>query len=538
MNQRVAAETTPGASPTEERAGATLAVPEPQRQSPGQEKAVDRAVDRTATDSRNEPVALHVAPKKPSAKKRAPSKSPEHRMQELLVKRQAAVLQTVTEFVDQDGLATSLLALAGELHNRFHCERVAIGLYEGENIEIAAVSQQANLDTKTVEARLLVGAMVEACEQDTMIHYPRTGGGLRIVEAHEALIGGREHAEVCTIPLCHERRMIGAVLFERSSKSAWSPLTLELFHQIAVLAAPMVTLRQQGEQTLWSRIIAPLRDPLETFLRPRHVLAKCLGIAFSLMLIGAHFLQVTHNVTADAELVAMERRVITAPMVGYIEAVNFRPGDEVSKGDVLVLLDARDLELERTKWNNEIRSADSEFRSAMASRDRKEMAVTQARQRQAQAQLDLIDQQIARSRIVAPTDGMVLTGDLSQALGAPVERGDTLLEIAPDQGYEAHLLVDERDIPYVAVGQQGTLTLTASPVKEQTFTVQAVHPIARAVNGLNTFRVEARLSSEPAGLRPGQTGVGKIDVGQASLLWLWTHRFIDWMRLTVWEMVG
>jgi len=107
---------------------------------------------------------------------------------------------------------------------------VAIGLYRGENIEIAAVSQQANVDTKTVAAGLLVGAMVEACEQDTLVHYPSKRRGLRIVEAHEALTGGRANAEVCTIPLCHDRKTIGAVLFERSAKMAWSPLTLELLN--------------------------------------------------------------------------------------------------------------------------------------------------------------------------------------------------------------------------------------------------------------------------------------------------------------------
>ena len=47
-----------------------------------------------------------------------------------LIKRQAAVLQLIAEFIDQDDLHTSLRALAGELQNRFRCERVAIGRFD------------------------------------------------------------------------------------------------------------------------------------------------------------------------------------------------------------------------------------------------------------------------------------------------------------------------------------------------------------------------------------------------------------------------
>jgi hypothetical protein len=28
--------------------------------------------------------------------------------------------------------------------------------------------------------------------------------------------------------------------------------------------------------------------------------------------------------------------------------------------------------------------------------------------------------------------------------------------------------------------------------------------------------------------------VGKIDIGQRRLIWLWTHRGMDWLRLWVW----
>jgi hypothetical protein len=32
-------------------------------------------------------------------------------------------------------------------------------------------------------------------------------------------------------------------------------------------------------------------------------------------------------------------------------------------------------------------------------------------------------------------------------------------------------------------------------------------------------------------------GVGKVDAGHASLLWIWTRPLVDWVRLTSWKLL-
>ncbi len=480
--------------------------------------------------------ADNPTPKPPGPPDRQGDSVQEHQH---LIKRQAAVLQLIAEFFDPDDLHTSLRALAGELQNRFRCERVAIGLYnDGDELSVEAISQQADFDARSVELRLLTDAMVEACDQDTIIHYPGKRRRLRIVDAHRTLAAGGEHAEICTLPLCHQGRRIGALLLQRTSRQPWSPLTLKLFREITALLAPMIMLRQQSERSVTALVGAGLRGAVEMVLRPRHLLAKSITVLLLGLLLTAHYVPVTHRITAEGELVPTERRVVTAPIMGYVEAVNIRPGERVTAGDVLLQLDTRDLTLERTKWENEIRSTETEFRSAMASYDRKAMAMAQARQRQARAQLDLVNQQISRASVTAPADGIVVAGDLTQALGAPVERGEELLEIAPGEGYEIHLYVDEKDIPYIAVGQSGTFTLAARPSDGLPFRVEAIRPMAQAREGRNVFQIETALSEETGELRPGQTGAGKVAVGEASLLWVWTHQFWDWLRLKAWVLAG
>jgi multidrug efflux pump subunit AcrA (membrane-fusion protein) len=116
-----------------------------------------------------------------------------------------------------------------------------------------------------------------------------------------------------------------------------------------------------------------------------------------------------------------------------------------------------------------------------------------------------------------------------------VKRGDVLFEVAPLESYRIVLEVDEREIAEVAAGQRGELTLSALPGRALPLRVERITPLATAAEGRNFFRVEAELTQPSGMLRPGMEGVGKIDIGRRSLVWIWTHRLFDWLRLAAWS---
>ena len=136
---------------------------------------------------------------------------------------------------------------------------------------------------------------------------------------------------------------------------------------------------------------------------------------------------------------------------------------------------------------------------------------------------------------MAPFDAVVVSGDLTQRLGAPVSRGEVLFELAPLDAYRVVLEVDERDIADIRPGQTGELRLAALPEDPVRFVVEKITPVSEAHEGRNTFRVEARLDDAQAALRPGLEGVGKVDVERRRLLWIWTHDIVDWLRLALWR---
>jgi multidrug efflux pump subunit AcrA (membrane-fusion protein) len=147
----------------------------------------------------------------------------------------------------------------------------------------------------------------------------------------------------------------------------------------------------------------------------------------------------------------------------------------------------------------------------------------------------LIDEQIARTRLMAPFDAVVVKGDLSQSLGAAVERGNVLFELAPLESYRVIMKVDERDITDVTVGRPGQLALSSMPNEPLDLVVEKITPVSVVDEGRNYFRVEARAEGLTDKLRPGMEGVGKIEVEQRKLIWIWTHKLVHWVRMWVWS---
>lgn len=171
----------------------------------------------------------------------------------------------------------------------------------------------------------------------------------------------------------------------------------------------------------------------------------------------------------------------------------------------------------------------------MAKRDRAQARIVSSQMEQTEAQLALVEEHLARTEIAAPFDGVLVSGDLTQMLGAPLERGQALFEIAPLDAYRVVLEVDEHRIGDVRAGQRGALVLSSNPDQSFPIVVEKITPVSIAREGRNYFRVEAQLESGPdPRLRPGMEGVAKVSVDERRLAWIWTREMMNWLRLKAW----
>ncbi len=446
------------------------------------------------------------------------------------------VLDFVTTCLEHGGFQGAATAVATELATRFSCERVAIGFHNGKHAQVQALSHSAQYDKRSNLIREIGMAMDEALDQQRTLVYPAAKQKTAyVLRAHEDLAKRQGAGAICTIPLTDNGVLIGALTLERPAEQPFDKGTVEFCQHIASLAGPLLEVKRRDDRWLLAKVGDACGQQLRKIFGPGHTLFK-LGSAAALVLFV--FMTVAtgdYRVAANATVEAEVQRALVAPMKGFISIASVRAGDLVKQGDILVSLEDKDLKLEFMKWSSQRDQMQKEYRSAMALHDRAQVSILSAQLSQAVAQIELLEQQLARTQLSAPFDGIVVKGDLSQSLGSPVERGDILFEVAPLDAYRVILKVDEREIGDIQPGQKGQLALSAMAGETLSVTIEKITPVSTTKEGSNFFRVEASLDEPSVQIRPGMEGVGKIVIDQRSLIWIWTHKLVDWLRLWFWS---
>jgi len=427
-------------------------------------------------------------------------------------------------------------SVANQLALRLQCHQVMLGLEKGKSVHVEVVSHSAWFDDKTNLIKLAAGAMNEAFDQRSRLMEPQPDQGSQsytnALRQYAAESGSKS---LCALPFESGGLVVGVWLLERDV-----PFTgddLKVLDALMVILGPILELKMREREGLGSHAVRSFSEGFRKVTdSSRPGLKLMVGVVAGLVLMCS-LIEIDHRVAAQAVVEGATQRVAVAPFQGYIQKAPARAGDEVRSGQVLAVLEDRDLQLEKVRWEADLEVALRKTQEAMAKADRVEFRLMSAQVDQARAQLDLVLEKLSRVNILAPMDGIVVRGDLSQQLGSPVEQGKVLFEVAPLKAWRVILKVDERDIGYIREGQLGQLVLASLPGQSFDFAVKKITPVATAEDGLNFFRVEAQLDGQAPKLLPNMEGIAKVVTDQRSVLWIWTHRLPEWLRLLYWKLM-
>lgn len=439
--------------------------------------------------------------------------------------------------LEQGDAKAAAIALSNEVVARLGARRALVGVVDARRrVRAEAISNTAWFDRRNAAVNAVENLMEEALDQGRTVTSPSAdeGGGILNV-AHEEYRKAQGLGAVLSVPLPGRQEDVAVLSVEFDPQALPPSHAGPWLEAVALLCGPALqdklALRRwwagrgpQAVTALWHRLAGR-----------GHARWKIAAVGSVLALAVMTLLPWDYRIGARALVEGAEQRAAAAPFRGFVATASVRAGATVRRGQVLATLDQKDLQLEQVRWRSELEQSEQKYRDALARRERPAVVQLSAQIRQAQAQLALVEEKIARSTIVAPIDGLVVTGDLSQMLGSPVEAGQTLFEIAPSSDYRVVLHVDERDIGQVKTGLKGQVVLAGLVGVPLDFTVTQVTAVSEVREGINGFRVEARLDSQAAALRPGLEGVGKVDAGQRTLGWIWFHPLVDWLRLAAWR---
>lgn len=455
---------------------------------------------------------------------------------EVLQKRMMTVLDLAASAVEQNKFQSAATKFVTELATRLQCDRVAIGFVRDLRIELAALSNSAHFKNQSNLIRAIEAAMDEAVDQEGAVIFPAFDGdsGAKVMLSHERLHQLTEGHAVASVPFGHDGKWLGALTLERSGNK-FRQTEIELSQAAVALAGPMLNIAKSEDRWIGKKCYDSAVGSLSKLLGAGHVLWKAAGLVLLAILAFLSLAVGEYRVSADAVAEGGIQRAVVAPFNGFIESAPVRAGELVEANQLMARLDDQDLQLERVKWESQRDQYVKELRQTKAGRDKARMGILSAQINQAEAQLALVNDQLKRTELRAPQAGVIVSGDLSKKLGAPLDKGEVLFEIAPLDDYRIAMQIDDRDISNIDVGQDGHLVFSAVPNKTFPITVTLVTPVASTEEGRNYFRVEASLDEGAQQLRPGMEGVAKIEIGDQKLIWIWTHRFTDWLKLTLWS---
>ncbi|MEI6158526.1 MAG: HlyD family efflux transporter periplasmic adaptor subunit [Roseococcus sp.] len=425
-----------------------------------------------------------------------------------------------------------LEALCTQLAGLWGLMRLSVGLGDVGKMRVRATSRGRLSTLQTDFTVALKAAMEEAVEAGAPLAAPPGEAQMSAIGAHQRLLRAHEAAWALTLPIPLARPEDGVAWFAMTLEGEGAPPEPEriaAWQGIAARIAPVVLVRLRADRSLLGHAGAVLRpSAVRTAWKPALIVASLAA------LIGAAAFPVPYRATARATLEGTVKRVIAAPFDGYLMQADLRPGDRVTAGTLLARMDDRELRIQRSELEARMGESRRQADEAIGRRDMAAAGIAQARRQQAEAELRLIEAHLARTSFVAPFDAIVISGDPSQAIGAPVRRGDVIYELSPLEAYRVALEVEEGDFAAIATGQQGRIVLASLPHQSWGIEVTRVTPIATARDGRTTFRVDARLTEMSDVLRPGMQGVAKVRAGYAPLAWVWTRSMINWLRIKVW----
>jgi RND family efflux transporter MFP subunit len=448
-----------------------------------------------------------------------------------------SVVNLLATAVSPKSFHGAAVALATALATRFGCDRVSIGFLRRGSVRLEAMSHTGQFGEDTNLVRSIDAAMNEARDQETSIVYPDSPDRQAVASrAHARLARESGNGVICSVPLPGREQIAGVLTLERGSEP-FDNETVEICESLGGLIGPILETHRRDDRWLARKALDSGMSLLRAIIGPSHVAAKLVVLGLIALAVFLSQAKGTYRVTADTVLEPAAQQAISTAFDGYLRTAPQRAGDVVRVGQELATLDDREWQLERNRWMSQEDQSQRQYHEALGNGNASQAQIYAAQLGQAKAQVALLDEQIARTKIVAPFDGVIVTGDLSQSLGAPLQRGQVLFQMAPLDSYRVILQVDERDIAVVTTGQHGQLVLSGSPNDPLPFEVRRITPVSTTNEGRNYFRVEAKLDSAPERLRPGMEGVGKIVIDNRLLVWIWAHQPLDWLRLKIWNWI-
>ncbi len=477
------------------------------------------------------------------------------RAEQARTERLTAALDIATSLSPLHRFRSLAFRIVNELAARLNLDRVALGMIDiapmvatdgddqsnttdqarGSYIKLAALSGTEKIVGRMRLVQDLTAAMEECFDQDAEIRWPLDPEQPVIARALKAHAEHSGPMAAALLPLRSAGRVVGVLAVERSADRPFLDHEVAGLRVLCELVTPRLLDARERDRWIGAKLASSARATLAGILGPTHTWIKLTAAVLSLFILALIVVPMPQRATGAFSVVPIQRQVVPAPFDGFIESVSVRADQRVEADQtVLATLSSEELALQLAAATASAASARTEAGKARSEGKLAEAAIAEKRAEEVEATVALLTDRLSRATLIAPITGTVVSADIDRMIGAPVQTGQLLFEIADLNNLYAEIGVPESRIADVEVGQTGSLATASYPQRKIAFEVERITPVAEVVDGRNVFRVRVKLTDAPEWLRPGMSGEARITTGRTNLGGVLFRDLADWLRMRLW----
>ena len=449
------------------------------------------------------------------------------------------ISREITATLDLDRVLRSVVNLASRA---LTFDRGAVGLYHKGQCEIRAVAGQEKVEPKDPGLKDLIGRAAWAAGHGEPLYLRDRSDPCSDAERMFVTIFGTDLEKDAVesglyLPLKDEEGVLGVLVFEAARPAFATETQLELAAILANQTAVALRNAQLYHQVPMVDALGALAAKRQAFLAlPRRKLQVYAGIAVALLAALALIRWPFRVSGTDAVFRPLALTPIRALVPGVVERVLVREGASVQRGTLLSTLRSTALTADRAGLAAAASAAARSASLAASRGDAADERLHRIREEALRQELELLDQQIARTVIRAPVAGTVLTPHLDEQLGASLEEGDLVLTLGRTDSLELEFGVDQRDIGRIREGQEAHLRVDAVPQRTFVGRVTSIGQFSRDSGSAVRYPVRASIANTEGLLRPQMPAYVRVLTEPISALSRLLRAPVRWARLFWWKV--
>jgi multidrug efflux pump subunit AcrA (membrane-fusion protein) len=187
--------------------------------------------------------------------------------------------------------------------------------------------------------------------------------------------------------------------------------------------------------------------------------------------------------------------------------------------------------------SRELAEAESDLKLTVIGNRPEQIHQVEAEVKKLRDQVALLEQELQKTDVRAPIDGVVSTPFVERKLNQSLAAGDELCRLVDISRVTVEMQVPEKEMADVHPDNPVVVLPRSFPSVDLRGRVDFIAPVAETVNGQQVVVVRSELPNEGLTLKPDMTGISIIYCGDRRIIDLMSRRLVRWIRTEFWALL-